>query len=328
MEERYGRPLDWGMLWYTHTPGGWRGGQRPAWLLSIRDWRQGQQHACRRSQRPAAGPLCTPALPPPPADPQLVMKRPMELSCLMAVRNRLAAALAHGEMPALSGARRQGRCAAAVPLPLLCTSAASHLAPLQHTLVEQTSLLQPRHPPRETEDKKACNWCFQSANCALAHKAACGPAATVDSFVRQSTERAGAPLDRWQLELAGKVERAAGHMTPAGAQRWGWWVGLLRLRAVLHSAPSPALPALGSQPLPPLPALPPPADCEFLRKWEDLVGLEEAHATARRPEIWGLTGEERQALGRCMAGLQLAVRVRRVVHGTAGGKGCIRRAPP
>ncbi len=38
-----------------------------------------------------------------PADPQLVMKRPMELACLMAVRNRLAAAIAHLELPPLSG---------------------------------------------------------------------------------------------------------------------------------------------------------------------------------------------------------------------------------
>lgn len=42
-------------------------------------------------------------------------------------------------------------------------------------------------------------------------------AATTDSFVRQSTDRGGARLDAAQQELAGKYERAAGHMTPAGA---------------------------------------------------------------------------------------------------------------
>jgi CRISPR/Cas system-associated exonuclease Cas4 (RecB family) len=26
MEERYGKPLDWGMLWYTTQTGGWVGG--------------------------------------------------------------------------------------------------------------------------------------------------------------------------------------------------------------------------------------------------------------------------------------------------------------
>ena len=35
--------------------------------------------------------------------------------------------------------------------------------------------------------------------------------------------------------------------------------------------------------------------------------LEEAHSVSRRPEIWGLTGDERQALGRCQAGLTLVV---------------------
>lgn len=48
---------------------------------------------------------------PPPADPQLVLKRPMELACLMAVRNRLAAAIAHLELPPLSGGwRSRGWC--------------------------------------------------------------------------------------------------------------------------------------------------------------------------------------------------------------------------
>lgn len=39
----------------------------------------------------------------PAADPQLVAKRPMDLACLMAVRNRLAAAIARQEMPPLTG---------------------------------------------------------------------------------------------------------------------------------------------------------------------------------------------------------------------------------
>ena len=50
-----------------------------------------------------ACPTPTPPPPPPAADPQLVMKRPMELACLMAVRNRLAAAIAHLELPPLAG---------------------------------------------------------------------------------------------------------------------------------------------------------------------------------------------------------------------------------
>ncbi|KAL4448106.1 hypothetical protein ABPG75_005325 [Micractinium tetrahymenae] len=167
MEERYGRPLDWGMLWYTGQP-----------------------------------------------DPQLVAKRPMDLACLMAVRNRLAAAIAHQEMPQL------------------------------------------------TDEKRQCNWCFQQANCALAWRAERGAeAGTADAFVRPSGDRGG-NLDRVQQELAAKYERAAGHMTPA--------------------------------------------DCEFLSKWEALVTLEEGHSCSRRPEVWAMAGEQRQALGRCVAGLSLA----------------------
>ena len=65
------------------------------------------------------------------------------------------------------------------------------------------------------EEKRQCNWCFQQLNCALAYKAERGEGGTADSFVRASTDRGG-NLDRIQLELAGKYERAAGHMTPAG----------------------------------------------------------------------------------------------------------------
>lgn len=69
-----------------------------------------------RSMHPAcvgipgpAGCLSKPWLPWPlrPADPQLVVKRPAELACLLAVRNRLAAAVAHREMPPLAEEKRQ-----------------------------------------------------------------------------------------------------------------------------------------------------------------------------------------------------------------------------
>lgn len=95
MEERYGRPLDWGMLWYTHQPGeAAMRGMPLGWTLQLglhilyHLWALSQRRRmpCRY-----------------PADPQLVMKRPMELACLMAVRNRLAAAIAHLELPPLSG---------------------------------------------------------------------------------------------------------------------------------------------------------------------------------------------------------------------------------
>ena len=176
------------------------------------------------------------------------------------------------------------------------------------------------------EEKRACNWCFQQANCALAHKAERGAAAaTVDSFVRQSTDRGGGALDRVQQELAGKYERAAGHMTQAGEScaawvaggRLGWPAGTLLQSPAIHAQPVAAV-RCASDPLNrPLSRLLPylvppsrrplPSDCEFLRKWESLVTLEEAHSVSRRPEIWGLTGDERQALGRCQAGLTLVV---------------------
>ena len=51
-----------------------------------------------------------PLLSPPPlfADPQLVAKRPTHLACIMATRNRLAAALTQQEMPHLLGRWRRG----------------------------------------------------------------------------------------------------------------------------------------------------------------------------------------------------------------------------
>jgi hypothetical protein len=80
------------------------------------------------------------------ADPQLVVKRPMDLACLMAVRNRLAAAIAHREMPELSGAlggqadsagvclvaagRAKGQLAATQPRLLLCFANTNHQPPL------------------------------------------------------------------------------------------------------------------------------------------------------------------------------------------------------
>ena len=91
-----------------------------------------------------------------------------------------------------------------------------------HCLAPARPTSPPAKLPPLAEDKRACNWCFQQANCALAHKAERGAAAaTLDSFVRQSTDRGGGALDRVQQELAGKYERAAGHMTQAGV----CWLG-------------------------------------------------------------------------------------------------------
>ena len=36
---------------------------------------------------------------------------------------------------------------------------------------------------------------------------------------------------------------------------------------------------------------PSPVDCEFLKKWDRLLALEEAGGVSRRPEIWSMTGE-------------------------------------
>lgn len=104
MEERYGRPLEWGMLWYTHQPGeprAWVGWESAAASMPVwPDWRL-HVHVDVDSTLLHTTAPCT-ALHRC-ADPQLVMKRPMELACLMAVRNRLAAAIAHLELPPLSG---------------------------------------------------------------------------------------------------------------------------------------------------------------------------------------------------------------------------------
>ena len=95
--------------------------------------------------------------------------------------------------------------AASTPPPLpLCFATTNH-CPLTRVCSHSTS----------AEEKRQCNWCFQQLNCALAYKAERGEGGTADSFVRPSTDRGG-NLDRIQQELAGKYERAAGHMTPAG----------------------------------------------------------------------------------------------------------------
>jgi hypothetical protein len=218
-----------------------------------------------------------------------VVKRPAELACLLAVRNRLAAAVAHREMPPLA------------------------------------------------EEKRQCNWCFQRANCALAFRAEGGEGATADAFVGGGGGRRG-QQDRVQAELAAKYEQAAGHMTQQGELGWGGGVcvcvsgggggggppkpNFLQKRFFKNGAPQrdPRMPldwqtGIGRQgrrlvsciraaaPHPPHPT----PDCEFLRKWEGLVTLEEAHSCARRPEIWAMPGPQRQLLGRCVAGLALSV---------------------
>lgn len=102
------------------------------------------------------------------------------------------------------------------PASLLASSFSHQLSECRYHPKTDTALCLP------ADEKRQCNWCFQQLNCALAHKAALGPAAaTADSFVRASTGREGGGLDRMQQELAGKYEQAAGHMTEAGAVQEG-----------------------------------------------------------------------------------------------------------
>ncbi|GAB4823940.1 hypothetical protein N2152v2_010986 [Parachlorella kessleri] len=160
MEERYGRALDWGLLWYTTHP-----------------------------------------------KPQLVRRKPFELSSLMAVRNRLASFIRRGEM-----------------------------APL-------------------ADYKKQCHWCFQKETCALYHRAL--EDGTADSFKHVSGDR----NDGDPYNVQGIFDKKAGHLSPA--------------------------------------------ECAFLKKWTELVDLEEGNILTRRAEIWSMPGEERERLGRCLAGLVL-----------------------
>ena len=78
----------------------------------------------------------------------------------------------------------------------------------------------PLNPPTAgwlaAADKRTCNWCFQRGNCMVAHKAELrGAAAGADAFVRPRGDRGG-NLDRIQLELADKYQRATEHMTAEG----------------------------------------------------------------------------------------------------------------
>jgi hypothetical protein len=161
---------------------------------------------------------------------------------------------------------------------------------------------------RPAEEKRACNWCFQQANCALAFKAEHGTGASTDAFVRCSTDRGGG-LDRVQLELAQKFERATAHMSEEGGckgglvglktNRYTAWRRSWSCRSSRHDMKPYTITSSACARS--------PADCAFLSKWEGLVSLEEAYSTARRPEVWAMPGAERQALGRCVAGLALVV---------------------
>jgi len=48
-----------------------------------------------------------------------------------------------------------------------------------------------------------------------------------------------------------------------------------------------------------------PKDKEFLRHWAALLDLEASGATKQRPEIWAMTGQAREAAGRCVTGLTI-----------------------
>jgi DNA replication ATP-dependent helicase Dna2 len=46
-------------------------------------------------------------------------------------------------------------------------------------------------------------------------------------------------------------------------------------------------------------------DKDFLRHWASLLDLEATGATKQRPEIWAITGQAREAAGRCVSGLTI-----------------------
>ena len=46
-------------------------------------------------------------------------------------------------------------------------------------------------------------------------------------------------------------------------------------------------------------------DKEFLSKWADLLNLEATGAATQRPEIWAMTGKDREAAGRCVTALTI-----------------------
>lgn len=50
-----------------------------------------------------------------------------------------------------------------------------------------------------------------------------------------------------------------------------------------------------------------PSHCTFLAHWLRLVDLEEANSRAKRPEVWALSGEQREEAGSCISGLVLQV---------------------
>ena len=47
--------------------------------------------------------------------------------------------------------------------------------------------------------------------------------------------------------------------------------------------------------------------CAFAAHWYSLVCSEEEGSQGARPQLWGLSGAQREELGTCLAGLQLLV---------------------
>ena len=117
-------------------------------------------------------------------------------------------------------------------------------------------------PPLQ-RDPRVCGGCFQLATCALAHKVGEGCCASACVLTAVSTTRSPAPSPQgpvrahapWQAVEAGTAATAG--MGDAFEQHTG------------HMAPSHAA---------------------FLRDWLQLIDLEEAGLTARRAEIWALSG--------------------------------------
>ncbi|BDA50404.1 DNA replication ATP-dependent helicase/nuclease DNA2 [Coccomyxa sp. Obi] len=126
-----------------------------------------------------------------------------------------------------------------------------------------------RSLPPMLREERSCSNCFQRSNCSLFHKAS-APLLHTPYFPPLSS-LSGVPRLATLGALEGGCAESAG-MGPTFSELTG------HLSAV-HA--------------------------QFLAHWLHLVDLEEGDTSAKRSEIWAMPGEEREALGRCVAGLRL-----------------------
>lgn len=153
--------------------------------------------------------------------------------------------------------------------------------------------------PGLVESKSSCNRCFARTECMLTHAAI----ETPDDVSAPAAAAVGAP-DAATSSFVGGMMSGRDRDT---------------LEAIYQSETAHLS----------------PRDKEFLRHWAALLDLEASGATKQRPEIWKMTGQAREAAGRCVTGLTIIRAVKNEASGSVmytfarrGGGGVPSPFPP